>query len=1221
MEFDDIAKLINQAAIERKGRPLKDVERVVLKGAWDNQTYAAMAQTAVGYTEDYLKKDVGPKLWRLLSDLIDQNQARVKVTKRNLHNVLQHWASQFPPTPVHPNGSSPPAMVVPGLPVSPDPLDIPHPPVWDSPRLDGADFYGRRQDLTQLTQWIQTEGCRLVVLWGQQGIGKTALAARLVEHLGQEGRRCGYLNLTATDTVEDLLSALVGWIDRSALAGLTTSVAKINWLLQSFHQYRCLLLLDGGEALFEPCHPAGTYRPETAILQDFFQQVADLPHQSCLLWISREKPADLAQIGGPRVKAHHLTDFPAADVQGFWQQQAKTDLTSAEAQAILATYGGNPLVLKSLVMTVQDVYRQQVYPLLQQPRLTLPPIIHQGIEQTLVHLDPDEALLAYWLAVVQMPVTLASLNEAILPPPRATVVQSLLGRAWCRTIPNPAEDSTTLEMHPMVREVVLEQLQTLLLAELLEGRLALLHQLPLMVMTAPEPVQRRQIATLVEPLVTALRQKYPSAEDLACFFQQSHQGLRHQTLHQPGYGAGNLMHLCHHLNISLAGVDFSELAIWHGDLRQISLQGADFSQAQFRDTLFANALGRSPVVAVSQDNRHLASGDQEGRLLLWDLHRGKLLRVLDDGGAKAIHALAFSPDQAGLAVATETGQIWLWPLDGVYQADSLVGHQVAVRSLAFSPNGRHLASGDDRGMICLWDLPSGSCQSTFVAHQGPIHSLCFNAVGDRLVSGGDDQRACLFDVPQVNLLHQFQGRASAWIRVVGFMVDPLVAEAPAKPFAAGYEDQCLTIWDIEEGRPRWMLPADVHALPAMAISPDGHYLACSLPDYTVALWDIPQRRWCYTLQGIVSPVWTLTFTPDSRYLVTGCDYTIKQWELTAGNCIRSWLSQAHMVHCLAFSHDSCQMLTGHDDSQVRLWSLNPSHTFTSRVQMLTGHSRAVRAVAASADGQWLASSGDEGSIRIWQRATGSCEQVLAINAAAPHLITFSPSSQWLASASQDGIVGIWDVQQGRCAARLTLHNSPPSTLLFGQDQTLISGSREGLISLWSWSEGEQLTTSIAGHHRQVHSLALSLNADWLASASHDGTVRWWSYPEGESLGLWQHPDHHWVHGITITAAGELLAVTSQSPLLEIWSVTDGRRLYQLEGHTHNIWQVSFSPDQSYLATASQDDEIHIWRLSLGSCQQVLRPARPYEGVNIREATGLSEPELAMLKSLGAIVQY
>jgi len=70
MEFEGIAARINQSALEEFGRPLKDVERLVLKGAWENKTYAAMAKQTVGYSEEYLKKDVGPKLWHLLSDLV-----------------------------------------------------------------------------------------------------------------------------------------------------------------------------------------------------------------------------------------------------------------------------------------------------------------------------------------------------------------------------------------------------------------------------------------------------------------------------------------------------------------------------------------------------------------------------------------------------------------------------------------------------------------------------------------------------------------------------------------------------------------------------------------------------------------------------------------------------------------------------------------------------------------------------------------------------------------------------------------------------------------------------------------------------------------------------------------------------------------------------------------------------------------------------------------------
>ncbi|MEB3313730.1 MAG: hypothetical protein VKL98_06240, partial [Cyanobacteriota bacterium] len=139
MDFEDISQLINQAALQRKGRPLKDVERLVLKGAWENQTYSAMANLGAGYSEDYLKKDVGPKLWRLLSDLVDPHRQAMKVTKHNLRNVLQTWARD---SQAHPGGDG--ARRSGGG--QPAPLTV-----QDLPWIDPSGIWGREADLAILT--------------------------------------------------------------------------------------------------------------------------------------------------------------------------------------------------------------------------------------------------------------------------------------------------------------------------------------------------------------------------------------------------------------------------------------------------------------------------------------------------------------------------------------------------------------------------------------------------------------------------------------------------------------------------------------------------------------------------------------------------------------------------------------------------------------------------------------------------------------------------------------------------------------------------------------------------------------------------------------------------------------------------------------------------------------------------------------------------------------
>lgn len=1198
MDFEEIVQLINQAVMERKGRPLKTVERIVLQGAWENITYNHIAETTVGYTEDYLKKDVGPSLWKLLTDVVGNNH--IKITKRNLQNVLRDWAAQY--------ASSKPAAAI--APPAEHPLEPPAPapavsaplPHWDVPPVDVSDFCGRSQELGIFKAWILEEQCRLITLWGLAGFGKTFLAAAVAQQVREHFQLSCYICLAEDTSPSALIATLAAALDVEVAAA-----ASWDWMLQQLTEKRCLIILDGGEHLFAPGQSAGTYRPEWQEMRDFMQQVAEHQHRSCWLWISREKPQNLTQLEGARVRSHHLTGFTPQEAQTFLSLRGRFSGESADWQQLVEHFSGSPQVLKGLGGTLLEVYRGDLRRFLAEPT---------GIEadwgdgDPLGRLTPQEQELLSWLALAQAASPLEQLQAMMLTPTTMEVVQSLLARGLCQIVTN-ADAGIVLDTPPFIRRTVLTQMLASLQTELEEESFGLMQQLPLLWTSAPERVQTCQRQAILLPLTAHLQQQYSEGNALTDKLRSLHQRLRSQFLNQPGYAAGNLIHLCQQLDIGLGGIDFSQLAVWHANLRQGGIQGANFNQAQFAHTHFAMALGRDPVTAFSADGQQLAIGDHDGRLLLWDIPASKLSRVLVEESQMPIRSLAFSADGDWLAVGSEDGSLALWSMTTAYAPEDFNGHQRAIQALVFSPDGTWLATGDEGGSLRIWDLASGTCIHHLSEHQHAIRHLQVSATADRLISCCDDQLACLWDPLGGKLIAWYQGTSNATIHDAGFIQ---LGDVPLA-FTAGYGDRCLVIWELETSRPRWILPTPIEMLLTMKLSRDGRHLVCSHSDGIVTVWDIQQRQQRCQLDGFSSPVWSLNFSPDYRMLVTTNDYSVRFWDLQRGDCLRSLHSLRYPVSSLTFTQDGNQIITGHEDGRVRPWQLTTS-AFTRRLHSLKGHRRDVRTVAASPDGRWLASSDGE-TLRVWCRRTGNCFQ--NFNETAVVAIAFSSDGNWLVSGGEEGNLQAWPLETEAPPIRFSGHKSAIAALTISPDgNTLVSSSRDRTLRLWNLTTGQALQ-SIEVHPGYLQDLIFSPDGSYLFSATSDSVYWWHRQAKLVASGDWQPPEGQLIHRILYDPLGNLIAISGDTRTLEVWSVGDNQLISTLQGHTQEIWQVCVSPDHRRLASASLGEEIRVWRLEAGLCEQILRPDRPYEGVSLMGAEGLSDPERLMLKSLGAVM--
>jgi NB-ARC domain len=451
MDFEETLKLIDTAVFAETERHLTDPEVTILRGACLGMTYEQMAENSQ-YKVNYLMRDVGPKFWKLLSESF-----REEVSKANFRAALERHLRS-------PSRQSP-QMISPQTPLLSDSASI----AGETPQSQLVDwgeapdisvFCGRTQQITDLKQWIVAEHCRLVVLSGVGGIGKTTLSVKLAQQLQGEFDCVIWRSLRQAPTIANLLTYLMQFFDRSPQINLPVDVdERISQLIENLRSFKCLIVLDGFETILEPTKLAGHYREGYEKYGELIQRIAEQQHQSCLVIVTREMPQAIDLLVGDRspVRALKLAGLNETEARDIFQAQ---DLSDEEKWIeVINIYQGNPLELKLVAPAIRELFNGKVSDFLQRQTF-----VFGGIKALLndqfKRLSDLEKTILYWLAIEGSPVSLEQLADCLLFPVSESDILEALSSLLRRELidKNARSGQAEFVLHQVLMQYVTEQL-------------------------------------------------------------------------------------------------------------------------------------------------------------------------------------------------------------------------------------------------------------------------------------------------------------------------------------------------------------------------------------------------------------------------------------------------------------------------------------------------------------------------------------------------------------------------------------------------------------------------------------------------------------------------------------------------------------------------------------------------------------------------------------------